>query len=278
MSAYIERFVKYSNAVREARESVRRERYPHREKEALSLYVGTEDYLKATLALADKAPGELPLKPGEGRILLPSESVEEHTESGGAILFAPFIEFSVASATDVWAMIGDCETNFEAEFASGIDALAFNVVNPFADSSLLGTVGVSSRDDRVFYFALDGYTPVTLDAIRLAIWVLQNPDLVEKKPRDLRSKAEIRQRNKSRPDRPRLVTIVDLRAAHREAAADVAAAERTYRSRWIVRGHWHRFWTGPRDGERKLETRYVMPYVKGPAGAPLNVTERVKKW
>ena len=113
---------------------------------------------------------------------------------------------------------------------------------------------------------------------RLTWWIIDNPDLMEKRPRDLRSKAEIRQRNKSRPDRPRTVTIVDLRAAHREAAADVAAAERTYRSRWIVRGHWHRFWTGPRDGERKLETRYVMPYVKGPAGAPLNVTERVKKW
>ncbi|WP_155177893.1 hypothetical protein [Parasutterella excrementihominis] len=113
---------------------------------------------------------------------------------------------------------------------------------------------------------------------RLISWIIDNPDLMEKTPRDLRPKAERRQRNKSRPDRPRLVTIVDLRAAHREAAADVAAAERTYRSRWIVRGHWHRFWTGPRDGERKLETRYVMPYVKGPAGAPLNVTERVKKW
>lgn len=112
---------------------------------------------------------------------------------------------------------------------------------------------------------------------RLAFWIIDNPDLMEKRPRDVRSKAECRQRNKSRPDRPRLVTIVDLRAAHREAAADVARAEGTYRSRWIVRRHWHNYWVGSGE-DRRLEPRVVMPYVKGPAGAPLNVTERVKKW
>jgi hypothetical protein len=25
------------------------------------------------------------------------------------------------------------------------------------------------------------------------------------------------------------------------------------------RGHWHRYWIGPRDGERKLEPRWVKP-------------------
>lgn len=113
---------------------------------------------------------------------------------------------------------------------------------------------------------------------RLMFWILDNPDLVEKAVTDVRSKAEVRNRNKSRIDKPRTVTVVDLRASHRGNAEAVREAKRTYRSRWIVRGHWHRFWTGKRDGERKLEPRYVMPYVKGPDGAPLNVTDKVSKW
>lgn len=120
--------------------------------------------------------------------------------------------------------------------------------------------------------------PWVVEDFKLLGWILNNPDLIEKTPRDVRTRAEIRQRNKSKPDRPSLVTIVDLRAAHKKAAADVERAERTYAHRWIVRGHWHHFWTGPRNGERKLEARYVMPYVKGPDGAPLNVTEKVSVW
>uniref|UniRef100_UPI003F7E2E81 hypothetical protein n=1 Tax=Enterococcus faecium TaxID=1352 RepID=UPI003F7E2E81 len=122
------------------------------------------------------------------------------------------------------------------------------------------------------------FTPNEIhSAARLVFWILENPDLMDRETIDATPQSKAARR-RGKHHKPRTVTIVDLRAAHREAAADVAAAERTYRSRWIVRGHWHRFWTGPRDGERKLETRYVMPYVKGPAGAPLNVTERVKKW
>lgn len=113
---------------------------------------------------------------------------------------------------------------------------------------------------------------------RLAFWILDNPDLMEKRPRDIRTRGEIRGRNKSKPDEPRTVTVVELRSTHRDNNAAVQAAERTYRSRWIVRGHWHNYWTGKRDGERVLKPRYVMPYVKGPDGAPLNLTEKVSKW
>ena len=112
---------------------------------------------------------------------------------------------------------------------------------------------------------------------RVLFWMLDNPDLVDREVTDVRTKGELRNRNKSRPDRPRTVTVVDLRASHRQARADVAEAERTYRSRWIVRGHWHQYWTGPKS-DRKLEPRYVMPYVKGPDGAPLNVTTKVSRW
>lgn len=113
---------------------------------------------------------------------------------------------------------------------------------------------------------------------RLAFWILDNPDLMEKSTIDAAPRQSKAARRRGKPHTPSPVTIVDLRAPHKKAAAEVAQAERTYRHRWIVRGHWHRFWTGPRNGERKLETRYVMPYVKGPAGAPLNATELVRKW
>lgn len=39
--------------------------------------------------------------------------------------------------------------------------------------------------------------------------------------------------------------------------------------RFLVRGHFHRFWTGPRkgEGEQKLITRWVEPFWKGPDAA-----------
>lgn len=109
---------------------------------------------------------------------------------------------------------------------------------------------------------------------RLIFWLIDNPDLMTRRDIDAAPKLSKAARRRGKPHEPSPVTIVDLCAPHRKAAAEVATAERMYRSRWIVRGHWHHFWTG-KAGERVLEPRYVMPYVKGPAGAPLNVTEKI---
>lgn len=119
--------------------------------------------------------------------------------------------------------------------------------------------------------------PSEVALFRLLHWVLHNPDLMEKTVIDTARPPSKKARRRGAVHKPSPVTIVDLRASHRAARADVERAESTYRSRWIVRGHWHRYWTGPRD-DRKLEPRYVMPYVKGPDGAPLNETTRVSVW
>lgn len=45
----------------------------------------------------------------------------------------------------------------------------------------------------------------------------------------------------------------------------------------IRRGHYHRFWTGPRDGERKLVTHWIPPtLVKGTLGPMSNQGHRIR--
>ena len=214
-----------------------------REFEAMESYVGSLDFCAAVGHLQEGAPTLPPHSPDDQRVLY-----------GIALWLSMGVPDTFPIA--LFPVDGDPRVEF---------ALAYSV-----------TKGPLEVRAAIQLAALESGTPAATLA-RLAFWILDNPDLVEKKPRDLRSKVERRQRNKSRPDRPRLVTVVDLRAAHREAAADVARAEGTYRSRWIVRRHWHNYWVGSGE-DRHLEPRVVMPYVKGPAGAPLNVTERVKKW
>jgi hypothetical protein len=41
-----------------------------------------------------------------------------------------------------------------------------------------------------------------------------------------------------------------------------------YTCRFLVRGHWHNYWVGPR-GQQHLVPKYILPYEKGPEGAPL---------
>ena len=114
--------------------------------------------------------------------------------------------------------------------------------------------------------------------VRLLVWILHNPDLVERREVDVaaRKNARARRREGLPAHGPSPVTVVDLRAPAKRAQREVAEAERTYRHRWIVRGHWHTYLVGRGHSERRVN--YVMPYVKGPEGAPLNATERVYRW
>lgn len=45
--------------------------------------------------------------------------------------------------------------------------------------------------------------------------------------------------------------------------------------RWLVRGHWHKYWVGPKAGEQSLVTKWVAPYIKGPEGAPFVAKDRI---
>lgn len=87
-------------------------------------------------------------------------------------------------------------------------------------------------------------------------------------PRALRRRIE----RDSLPMPTRVQTIV-LRASERpsEAAFRSDGTHREYNVRWVVRGHWHRYWV--KDEEiptaKRLRPRWVSAYVKGPDGAEL---------
>jgi hypothetical protein len=58
--------------------------------------------------------------------------------------------------------------------------------------------------------------------------------------------------------------------AHADAPAP---GEVEWSCRWLVRGHWHTYRTGP--GRQNYTPRYVQPFVKGPAGKPLRERPKV---
>lgn len=62
------------------------------------------------------------------------------------------------------------------------------------------------------------------------------------------------------------VRIVRLRRSVAARAAERPGGGREYRHRWIVRGHWRQHWY-PSLGDHR--PRWILPYPKGPAGAPL---------
>jgi hypothetical protein len=72
--------------------------------------------------------------------------------------------------------------------------------------------------------------------------------------------------------RPRVFSVgaeVKLPAEMRVAARAYAARDRdagdwTRLTRFVVRGHMHHYWYGPKGGERLLRSRWVQPYWKGP--------------
>jgi hypothetical protein len=68
------------------------------------------------------------------------------------------------------------------------------------------------------------------------------------------------------PDPP-LVRVIQLRA--RDASNEAYGhGDREYHQRWIVRGHWRQQWYPSLNSNRP---KWIAPYVKGPADAPLKV-------
>lgn len=77
----------------------------------------------------------------------------------------------------------------------------------------------------------------------------------------------------------RAVTHIDLRPLRQvttptEDTED--GAERRYRHRWVVRGHWVQQPYGPAQSLRRVQWRES--YIKGPAGAPLSRSRPVNVW
>lgn len=95
--------------------------------------------------------------------------------------------------------------------------------------------------------------------------VVLNPN--RNKPRQLRKRAE-------RVGIPEDGDILIIRMRRevfqglQKAADEDDDGEPWYTCRFLVRGHWHNYWVGP-QGARHLVPKYILPYEKGPEGAPL---------
>lgn len=68
------------------------------------------------------------------------------------------------------------------------------------------------------------------------------------------------------------LTVILLRRPRRTSTG-TGDSDREYHTRWLVHGHWHKYWTGP--GRTILRPVYISDYTKGPEGAPLVIRDRV---
>lgn len=103
--------------------------------------------------------------------------------------------------------------------------------------------------------------------------MMMTPTVAERRMLDARTGRVADRVPDARPDN--LVTTVDLRPL-RHVTDEPGEGGRVYRHRWIVRGHWTHQPHGPGGSHRKLI--YRAPYIKGPDGAPLLVSEKVMVW
>lgn len=76
---------------------------------------------------------------------------------------------------------------------------------------------------------------------------------------------------------PSDITVVDLRTLV-EAHGDHEPGHRDvyHDHRWLVRGHWRQQRCGPGGSQRR--PTWVVPHLKGPAGAPVHLAEQVMVW
>lgn len=65
-----------------------------------------------------------------------------------------------------------------------------------------------------------------------------------------------------------LIKVIELRRRVAAQRRDGQVDPVDWSCRWLVGAHWHKFWVGSGD-DRRLEPRFVLPYVKGPEGKPL---------
>jgi len=82
-------------------------------------------------------------------------------------------------------------------------------------------------------------------------------------------------KGRERLDRRAPVTIVELRRQLGDAH-EAKGGTRNYTHRWLVGGHWRQQACGPNRSQRR--PKFIAPYVKGPAGAPLVQKDRVHVW
>ena len=107
-------------------------------------------------------------------------------------------------------------------------------------------------------------------------WVLMmTPTVAERSEHDTVNGGTPSEHHTSPYNRVTLVDLRPLREVH-TTHGEADTVGRVYRHRFLVRGHWAHRAHGPGGSLRKLV--YIEPFIKGPAGAPLKLTETVMVW
>lgn len=67
-----------------------------------------------------------------------------------------------------------------------------------------------------------------------------------------------------------LIHVIEIRKTQRTYTGDLDPdrEKREFSCQWPVEGHWHRYWIGPRNAERKSIRKWVAGYIKGPSDMP----------
>lgn len=162
------------------------------------------------------------------------------------------------------------------------------------DNMKLGPAFVEADESRRAAILADGDIPVGFtNPLRYlhALWMLlgQTVVSVEERPLD-RPYA----RRAKRMNLPRRVTVIELR--RREGARQPGETMVEWNHRWVVKGHWRWQQYGPRKHEHvygpvrvdgrvlirecdtcdaRIERIWIEPFIKGPDGKPLIVTDKV---
>jgi hypothetical protein len=125
-------------------------------------------------------------------------------------------------------------------------------------------------EDRAVF--LDAGLSTSPAMIMKSVWLLMQQKITVTEDVDLDRPAR---RRLQRQDMPvsgvKLVTLRRQSHKHPEGAP----SGREYRHQWIVDSHWRQQWYPSRGVHRPI---LIMPYVKGPEGAPLIIKDKVNVW
>lgn len=150
------------------------------------------------------------------------------------------------------------------------------------ENQRLGPAWRTPPEDLTADIVADGAIPVEFTNVNRmvhAFWLLLGQTVVD--PTEAHIDRARRKRAQKMALPPR-VTIIRLR--HRESGRAEGESLVEWNHRWLVRGHWHWFHCGPGHPLAQeispgvfMCRRWLAPYVKGPEGKPLVITEKVYK-
>lgn len=155
--------------------------------------------------------------------------------------------------------------------------------NPPANVALGAVFGGASRTFPPGPMQLDDQTETEAIALaaflQAAFTLMATPTVAEIRDIDPRTgETKARPQVPETPSEPGAVRLIDLRPMRyvRIEADDPTPSNRTYRHRWVVRGHWRQQAHGVKRALRRLT--WVPSYIKGPEGAPLLEQDHVMVW